>query len=118
MKDGQSFTKAVSNVDVGDAMAAGAVSTIIPGGASVMRVGYQGTKSVASSVKAIRKISEKSANTANRAERNAAAISRNVENIKTTVADVGQAGGTATASQLVTGQVQSLTPESKVSDLK
>ena len=117
MADGQGFGDAVSNIDVGDVLAAGAVSAIIPGLGNVAKTGYQGTKAATRAARAIAKVSSKQARTANRAAKNAAAVQRNVEKIEGAVADVGTAAGVATVHQVVKHKVQEHTPNTTVAEV-
>jgi len=118
MSNGQSFGEAVSNIDVGDVLAAGAVSAIIPGLGNLAKAGYQGTKAAAPAVKAVQKIAAKSANTPNRAAKNAAAMTRNIGKVEKATADVGKATVTAAAHQLVKAEAQSRAPEAKASEVR
>jgi hypothetical protein len=116
--DGQGFGEAVSNINVGDVLAAGAVSAIIPGLGNVAKAGFQGSKTIASAAKAIGKVSSKAANTPNRAAKNVAAIARNVGKIEDAAADVAKAGVVATVHQLVKVEAKTQAPDVTVSDVK
>lgn len=118
MRGGQSFGDAVSNIDVGDVVVAGAVSAIIPGLGNVAKAGYQGAKVAVPAAKAIAKVAAKSANTANRAAKNSAAVARNLGKIEGAAADVGKATVTAAAHQLVKAEAQSMAPQATVSDVR
>jgi RHS repeat-associated protein len=118
MSSGQSFGEAVSNIDAGDVLAAGAVSAIIPGLGNLAKTGYQGTKAAVPAVKAMQKIAEKAANTPNRAAKNADAMARNIGKVEKATADVGKATVTAGAHQVVKAEAQSRTPEAKASEVR
>jgi RHS repeat-associated protein len=108
--------KSLGEVDLGSAVAAGAVSAIIPGLGNLGKAGIQSTKTIASSTRAIAKIAEKSANTANRATKNAVATARNSDKISSATADVGKAAVTAAVHQAVKHEAQSVAPEVTVRD--
>ena len=109
--------KSLSDVDVGDVIAAGAVSAIIPGLGNLAKAGYQGTKVAMPAVKAMQKIAGKAANTPNRAAKNAAAMARNIGKVEDAAANVGKATVTAGVHQVVKAEAQSRTPEIKASDV-
>jgi uncharacterized protein RhaS with RHS repeats len=114
MASGQSFGEALSNVDVGDVLIAGAVSAVIPGVANAIKTGAKSAKTVAHSVKAVKTLSQQSARTGNRAAKVEGRIAEHGKKVDAAKREAADAAGTAVVHQSVKEAVQGITPETTV----
>ena len=110
MASGQDFGEALSNVDVGDVLVAGAVSAVIPGIGNAIKTGATSAKVVANSVKATRTLAQQSARTANRAAKLEQRMAAHADKIKAAGREAADAAGTATVHHIVKKTVQEVTP--------
>jgi hypothetical protein len=110
MASGQDFGEALSNVDVGDVLVAGAVSAVIPGIGNALKTGATSARVTANSVRATRTLAQQSARTANRAAKIEQRTAAHAYKIKAAGREAADATGTAVVHQIVKQTVQAVTP--------
>jgi RHS repeat-associated protein len=110
MSSGQDFGEALSNVDVGDVLVAGAVSAVIPGIGNAIKTGATSVKVVANSVKATKTLAQQSARTANRAAKLEQRMAAHSDKIKGAVREAATATGAAIVHQSVKKALKEVTP--------
>jgi RHS repeat-associated protein len=110
MWDGQGLGEAISNVDVVDALAAGAVSAIVPGMGNLLKTANTSRKIITNSVQATRTLAGQSANTANRVAKMEQRIAAHGERIKAAANEVVDAAGSAAVNKAVTTTLQEALP--------
>jgi RHS repeat-associated protein len=110
MNSGQSFGDALSNIDVGDVLVAGAVSAVIPGGGALLKTGVTSARAVANSVKATRVLRQHSARTANRAAKIQQRVAAHQDKINAAAGEVADAVGNTIVNGAVRESVQAVTP--------
>ncbi len=110
MAAGQGFGEALSNVDVGDVLVAGAVSAVIPGVYNAAKTGVKGGKVIANSRRARETLTAQSGRTTNRAAKLKERIAAHSEKINAAVQEVDAAVGTATVHQVIKFAGEGATP--------
>lgn len=110
--------KSLSEVDIGDVLVAGLVSAVIPGLGRVAKVGYNSTKTIVRSTKAIAKLSEQSARTANGAQKLDQRIGQHLDKMRGAVAETGEVAAVAGVHQAANAAGQELVPPVTANSLR